>query len=98
MGEIRTRNPAFHPNGPQKIIRANDAVFTVLRTSPDGSRKVLALINVTAKSQEVRVSGEQLGVEADSWRDLLSETTLPYEEGALRCKLIPYQVLWLEPR
>jgi sucrose phosphorylase len=97
LGEIRNTNAAFHPNGPQRLFHSNEGVFAVMRISPDGSRRVLALTNVTAEMQEVRVAQSELGVLADGWKDLLSNDTVPVENEGLRIKLTPYRVMWLEP-
>lgn len=96
MAEQRKQNAAFHPNGPQRVLVGNDAVFTVLRKAPDGSRKVLCLTNVTAANQEVRVSLDDIGVETVNWSGLLSDKTLTAQQGALEISLAPYQVMWLE--
>ncbi len=97
LGEIRNSSAQFHPNGPQTIIRINEGVFTVLRTSPDGSRTLLALTNVTNEVQQVRLAREQLGPAAENWKDLLSPETVCVENGAFSFKLEPYRVMWLEP-
>jgi glycosidase len=49
----RIGSPAFHPNGLQKILDVGRGVFSVLRTSPDGSQHVLCLQNITARTQTV---------------------------------------------
>jgi sucrose phosphorylase len=97
LGKIRNSNAAFHPNGPQRIFHTNEGVFTVLRISPDGSRRILALTNVTAEKQEVRLAQGELGIRAEGWKDLLSSDTVPVENGAVLFKLAPYRVMWLEP-
>jgi sucrose phosphorylase len=98
LGEKRVQNPCFHPNGPQKVILGNDAVFTVLRRSPGGARCLLALTNVTAKSQEVRLTEDQTGIGSDEWRDVLSDRSIRTDRDEVRVTLAPYQVVWLEPR
>jgi sucrose phosphorylase len=98
LGEKRVQNPCFHPNGPQKIILGNDSLFTVLRRSPGGARALLALTNVTAKSQEVRLTEAQLGIGADEWKDVLNDKLIRSDRGVVRMTLAPYQVSWLEPR
>ncbi|RMF00225.1 MAG: sugar phosphorylase, partial [Chloroflexi bacterium] len=37
----RAASPAFHPNGGQRILPGNPATFNLLRTSPDGSARLL---------------------------------------------------------
>ncbi len=96
MAEKRNTNASFHPNGDQDVMTGNDAVFTVLRQAPDGSRKVLCLTNVTGESQHLRLSQERVGVTADNWRDLLGERGVTVQRGHFDIDLDPYQIMWLE--
>ncbi len=98
MAEQRKVNSAFHPNGAQRVLVGNDAVFTVLRKSPDGSRRLLCFTNVTAIPQEFRLSRERVAVASDEWSDLLSDQTLTAQQGSLEISLAPYQVMWLEAK
>ena len=95
--EQRTGTLAFHPNSRQQILRGNNAVFCVLRETPDKTQMVLALINVTAEKQEINFPCEAIGPQTSSWVDLLSEESFPVSEGNLRITLTPYRVLWLTP-
>ena len=47
--------PAFHPNAEQRVLFPGDGVFAVLRETRDGRQGVLALTNVTALEQRVRL-------------------------------------------
>ncbi len=49
--QARAVRPAFHPKGKQEVIRANPAVFALLRTSPDGKEQALCLHNVSNQTQ-----------------------------------------------
>ncbi len=49
----RRESSAFHPFGDQKILDVGRGVFAVQRTSPDGSRQVLCLQNITSQTQSV---------------------------------------------
>ena len=97
LAERRNSCPAFHPNGPQRVVSGNSEVFTLVRKSPDGSRTVLALTNVSGHEQRARVENEQVGVTARAWKDMLGDRTVPSEDGGLEFELKPYEVLWLEP-
>ena len=79
------------------ILRGNDAVFCVLRETPDKSQRVLALINITAEKQEISFPCDAIGPQISSWVDLLSEERFPVSESNLRITLTPYRVLWLTP-
>ncbi|MFQ5792186.1 MAG: sugar phosphorylase, partial [Acidobacteriota bacterium] len=95
--DTRTRNPAFHPNGAQRILRGNPRVFSLLRVSPDERHRVLALINVSSMSQQVSFEGSELGVSASAWRDLFAGETVSASGGGIETQLRPYQVRWLAP-
>ena len=95
--EKRVDTPAFHPNGKQRILKGNDAVFSVVRESPDGQQLVLALTNVTAQEQRVRFSSEETGSSSEVWRGILSDHTVNTAQGILDITLMPYQVIWLTP-
>ena len=95
--EKRTKTPAFHPNGSQRVLVRHPAVFSLVRTSPDGSQRVLALTNVSGEGQEVSFSETDLGTGARTWKDIVSGRTLESSSGTVRAKLEPYQNLWLTP-
>ncbi|HUG55142.1 MAG TPA: sugar phosphorylase, partial [Vicinamibacteria bacterium] len=96
---IRRRivTPAFHPNGGQQVLPCGDAVFGVLRTSPDGVQKVVALTNVTDRPQTVVLDAASLEGGAESWRDILTSRAIPAPAGGVETTLRPYDVLWLTP-
>ena len=89
LAERRNSCPAFHPNGPQRVVSGNSEVFTLVRKSPDGSRTVLALTNVSGHEQRARVENEQVGVTARAWKDMLGDRTVPSEDGGLELELKP---------
>jgi sucrose phosphorylase len=47
----RAASSAFHPMGGQQIIESGRSIFSVLRISPSGDKKMLCIQNVTAKPQ-----------------------------------------------
>ena len=88
--ETRAAHPAFHPGGDQHVLALHPALFSLLRTSPDGSERIAALHNVS--DETVRATLRRVG-RVRGWRDLLSgEAFGPDEEIALA----PYQVRWLK--
>jgi sucrose phosphorylase len=93
--EQRVACPAFHPNAAQRVLQLHDHVFMVIRESPQAW--VLALTNVTAMNQEVRLTTTDLGRGARAWKDFLGETELPGEDGGIHLTLRPYQTMWLTP-
>ena len=48
---LRAASAAFHPHGGQKILDMGRRVFAVLRRSPDGSKRILCMQNVTGQTQ-----------------------------------------------
>ena len=64
----RASTSAFHPHGGQKIEARGNGIFAVLRSSPDDSKKILCLQNITAQPQ---TTGEfQLKPYQTLWVDL----------------------------
>ena len=94
VGLLRKRaaHLAFHPNGPQQVLRDNPAVFALLRTSPDGRERLLCLHNVSDAPQPFQASLPGCA----ALRDLVSGTRLPATGGQVTLTLFPYQVAWLQ--
>jgi glycosidase len=94
----RTSQRAFHPNGAQKVLPGNNALFSLMRTAPDGHEHILCIHNVSDRDQHWRANLDDLGVPYGSTvRDLVTGTRYPVgEEGALTLSLAPYQVLWIK--
>jgi glucosylglycerate phosphorylase len=90
---IATR--AFHPNAPQQILAAGDAVFAVRRG--EGPGRVVALTNVTGSEQRVSLDEGALGGRAALFRDLLTGRGSALRDGRLELALKPYAVAWLVP-
>jgi len=94
---IRTKQPAFHPNGDQRILMLSRSLFSVLRTSPERDQHILALINVTGRVCKLEVSLAELGIGETHWYDLVSEVEWMAEGKYLSITLNPYDIIWLEP-
>jgi glycosidase len=45
----RKAEPAFHPSGAQHVLASDPALFSLVRTSPDGASRVLCLHNVSGQ-------------------------------------------------
>jgi sucrose phosphorylase len=95
---IRTAQPAFHPNADQKILYLASQLFAVLRTALGGTQKILALVNVSNQVCKVEVPLSQLESQEEYWFDLVSEMEYAVDEGKLFLSVLPYDVVWLEPR
>jgi glucosylglycerate phosphorylase len=83
----RSASPAFHPNGTQQVLDLGAAIFALLRTSPDGSERVLCLHNVTAGRQPLRLpAGLASGLDLLSGEQMLPELA----------EIEPFRTLWLK--
>ncbi|GAB4455288.1 MAG: alpha-amylase family glycosyl hydrolase [Anaerolineales bacterium] len=94
----RSSSPAFDPHGGQQVLDVGRKVFALLRISPNETKQILCLQNVTA--QEVQI--DTLVVRnsfrshlrnkiTKTVRDLLTNRIL-----ASSLILAPYQTMWLE--
>lgn len=95
----RRGDAAFHPNGGQRILAGERAIFAFLRSAPDDSSRVLCLHNVADAAQMVTVREADLGLPIDGpWRNLLGAEEIHADGGTLTITLAPYQVFWLKQR
>jgi len=95
--KARASSPAFHPHGRQRVIECGEAVFAVLRLSPDGGERVLCLQNVSGGAGRAEMAWENTFGSVhpgENLTDLISGQRfhLPRGEGL---DLRPYQVMWL---
>ena len=92
---VRIAEPAFHPNGEQRILHLDPRVFAFERTAPDGSSRVLCLHNVAGRAHRVE-AGPAHGLRVRGRLvDLVSGQTFTTSAGTLDCVLPPYGVRWL---
>ncbi len=85
---VRTRQPAFHPDGAQQVIHLEDpALLAFLRTGVHGRQQILVLANVSDRPQSVDITAVT-GMQSRG--DLLGQS-----EPAKHISLVPYQVAWL---
>ena len=94
---VRTRLAAFHPSAEQHVLLVNPAVFCVVRRARRSDGIVLALTNVTAAAQELRVALADVGRPERVWRDALTDRYIRAEDDTLRVPLDAYEIIWLEP-
>ena len=96
---IRTRaaHRAFHPNGPQQVLSLPPALFVLIRSSPDGSKMLLCVHNVSGSGQPLSIKlGTLPFPHAGRMRDLITGAVFPVNaSGELSLQVAPYQVLWL---
>ncbi|GAI34594.1 unnamed protein product, partial [marine sediment metagenome] len=89
---IRKSEKAFHPNGKQEVLFLKKGIFSLLRTSPDGGKKIIALHNVTNNMQKFCFTKNQYGLNKKECFDIISEKTINIEKISLK----PYQIMWLK--
>ena len=94
---IRQRHRAFHPNGPQQILKLSPKVFSVFRTSPEGDEHILTLTNVANRMSDIEVPLDEVGIQDTRWYDLITEGERSAHGGKLPIRLEPYEILWLKP-
>ncbi len=82
---VRQQESCFHPNASQIILDMAPGIFAFLRTTPDGSRALVAIHNLTSAHQKLNQS------DYAGWFDLLSKEVIS------DLQLKPYQALWLVP-
>lgn len=90
---IRTRvgEPAFHPNGGQRLLETPAAVFGLEREAPDTSSRVLCLHSLTGRPCAVEVDaapGRYVDLADGPPREVGDDRRLTVELG-------PYGVAWL---
>ena len=91
----RRASSAFHPHGSQEILKYGNAVFALLRFSPEGSERVLCLHNISDQPQKVRIESREIfGLFSGVLIDLITGHRLDDLLNDM-VALQPYQTLWL---
>jgi len=88
----RKSEKAFHPNGKQEVLFLKREIFSLLRTSPDGKERILALHNITDNIQKLCLVKNQYNLNKKQYDDIISEKIIDIE----KISLIPYQMMWLK--
>lgn len=89
----RTAEPAFHPNGAQRVLETGRTVFVIERDTVDGDHTVVCVTNVAGRRNDWHATG--LSVRGPV-TDLLSGAVFEVDgDGAAVVELPPYGVRWL---
>ena len=88
---IRTKQRAFDPYGGQEVLRLDDRVFGLRRTSPDGDSTLLVLVNVSAEAFDL-----ELNCQEEELTDLIGGERFAVVDGKARVHFEPYRYRWLE--
>lgn len=92
---VRVHCAAFHPNGPQKILKRSPNVFSLVRRSPDEKQEVLCLTNVTAEKQEFILSRDDLQTWPQRFENIFTGLVREVEGDEHTFHLRPYEVKWV---
>lgn len=90
--DIRTLQPAFHPNATQFTLHLGEKIFAFWRQSVDRSQSIFALNNISDCEQSISLQDINL-IETNDWYDLISGQQFPNLAEQLLLK--PYQTLWI---
>jgi sucrose phosphorylase len=93
----RVQEEAFHPGGEQIVLQLNTGVFSVLRISPSTKERILSLISVSSKAQQIDISLSLLSCSETLWTDVVSKREYTFTDGALSLILKPYEIVWIKP-
>jgi len=87
---IRRKQPAFHPDSRQDVVKINSDLFILRRSCGDSGQRIYAVSNVTERILNLPLAS--LGFMEDGLKDLLS-----LEESVIENELVlyPYQTVWL---
>jgi len=88
----RKSEKAFHPNGKQEVLFLKKGIFSLLRISPDGKEKIIALHNVTDNIQGSCLIKNQYNLNKKEYFDIISKKIIDIE----KILLTPYQIMWLK--
>lgn len=91
--QARREQAAFHPNAGQEVIRFDDRLFSIKRTSAAGE-ELLALVNVTGESVETALPAALLGWEEHA--DVIDILKNAAFKGNETRTIEPYQVMWIK--
>ena len=89
---IRSKQPAFHPNATQFTLNLGDKVFGLWRQDKKRKQSIFSIYNVTSKSVKLSLQKINL-IETEKWIDLISGQALNDIDDDILLK--PYQSLWV---
>ena len=89
---IRSKQPAFHPNATQFTLNLGDEVFGLWRQDKKRKQSIFSIYNVTSKSVKLSLQKINL-IETEKWIDLNSGEALKDIDDDILLK--PYQSLWI---
>ncbi|MFL2994679.1 MAG: sugar phosphorylase [Candidatus Neomarinimicrobiota bacterium] len=89
---IRSKQPAFHPNATQFTLNLGNNIFGIWRQDKKREQSIFSITNITSKT--ILLSLEKVNlIETEKWFDLISGDSLKSIENKISIK--PYQSLWM---
>ena len=89
---IRSKQPAFHPNATQFTLNLGNNIFGIWRQDKKREQSIFSITNITSKT--ILLSLEKVNlIETEKWFDLISGNSLKSIKNKISIK--PYQSLWI---
>ncbi|WP_437615377.1 alpha-amylase family glycosyl hydrolase [Erwinia sp. V71] len=85
--QLRTRQPAFHPDNPLELLDSDNTLLLLRRYSPDRQHSLLCVYNLSSKTVEVTLP------DSKKYRDIIDGQRV---DGAQPLTLAPWRYLWLQ--
>ena len=92
---LRSLQPAFHPNATQFTMHLGTKIFAFWRQSMDRRQSIFCIHNITTERQTVKLTDINL-TGTDEWKDLIDGQMFEDVKGEL--VLEPYRSVWLTNR
>lgn len=92
--KLRRAHKAFHPNGPQQVVRISSSLFALLRTAVDESCSILAVINITESEVPFEVDLSEYLNPPQVMTEICEYRTVSLNNTILTDTLRPFQVAW----
>ena len=89
---IRSQQPAFHPNAVQYTLHLGNNVFAFWRQSINRDQSIFCIHNITDQPISIPLTSINL-ISLDSWHDLISLSKYSTNDEAI--ELAPYEFVWL---
>jgi len=93
--DVRTKQPAFHPNAIQFVLHLGLQLFGFWRQSSDRKQSIFCISNITDLELTLPLSELNL-IANEQWVDLISGMEI--EDVLCDIQLSPYQTVWLTNR
>ncbi|GGA75791.1 sucrose phosphorylase [Neiella marina] len=90
--DIRTKQPAFHPNATQFTLQLGGQLFGLWRQSLDRKQSIFSVSNVSDEPQLLNLGDINL-IDNIDWFDLVAQEKV--DLSGMEMELAPYQTVWI---